>query len=126
MLLGCIAVVLTVVGCAASGKTPITEHFFNIEAQRGSLTNAALGKVTLGYGSSNLRFKWAGTQQDRYLLPALKSELQSANLFGADRTAPYTLAITVQNVKQGSAMLGYGTTTVELGVNYEVRDGQEL
>jgi hypothetical protein len=123
MLLGCIAVVLTVVGCAAPGKTPITEHFFNIEAQRGSLTNGALGKVTLGYGSSSLRFKWAGTQQDRYLLPALKSELQSANLFGADRTAPYTLAITVQKVKQGSAMLGYGTTTVKLGVNYEVRDG---
>lgn len=123
MLLGCIALILTVAGCAAPGKAPITEHFFNIEAQRGSLTNAALGKVTLGYGSSNLQFKWAGTQQDRYLLPALKSELQSANLFGADRKAPYTLAITVQNVKQGSAVLGYGTTTVELGVNYEVRDG---
>jgi uncharacterized caspase-like protein len=124
MLLGCIAVILTVAGCAVGpGKAPITEHFFNIEAQRGSLTNAALGKVTLGYGSPNLQFKWAGTQQDRFLLPALKSELQSANLFGADRTAPYTLAITVQNVKQGSAMLGYGTTTVELGVNYELRDG---
>jgi len=84
MLLGCIAVILTVAGCAAPGKAPITEHFFNIEAQRGSLTNAALGKVTLGYGSFNLQFKWAGRQQDRYLLPALKSELQSANLFGAD------------------------------------------
>ncbi len=121
MLLGCI--VVAVAGCAAPGTAPVTEHFFDIEAQRGSLTNAALGKVTLGYDPTDVQFKWAGTGQDRYLLPALKSELESANVFGADHSAPYTLAITVQNVKQGSAMLGYGTHKVELGVHYEVRDG---
>jgi len=74
MLLGCIVVAFG--GCAASpGASPITEHYFDIEAQRGSLTSAALGKVTLGYGSSGVLFEWAGSAQDRYLLPALKSAL---------------------------------------------------
>lgn len=121
-LLGCI--VVAVGGCAAAGPPPVTEHYFDLEAQRGSVTSVALGKVTLSYGSSGAQNEWAGPiNQERYLLPALKSELESANLFGADRSAPYTMVVTVQDVKQGSAMLGYGTHTVELGVHYEVRDG---
>ena len=121
MLLGCIVVAFG--GCAAPGPAPITEHYLDIEAQRGSLTSAALGKVTLAYGSTGVQFEWAGTAQDPYLLPALKSALESANVFGADHSAPYTLAVTVQKVKQGSALVGYGTHKVELGVHYEVRDG---
>ncbi len=68
-------------------------------------------------------FEWGGTRGDSYLLPALKSELESANIFGADQSAPYTLAVTVEAIEQGSALAGYGTHTVELGVRYEVRDG---
>jgi hypothetical protein len=66
--------------------------------------SVALGKVTLSYGSSGAQNEWAGPiNQERYLLPALKSELESANLFGADRSAPYTMVVTVQDVKQGTA-----------------------
>lgn len=122
MLLGCITV--TLVGCTAPREIPVTEHYLDLEAQRGALTGAALGKVTLAYGSNAARNEWAGPVgvEDRYVLPALKSALESANVFGADRSAPYTLAVTVQNVKQGS-FLSVGTHTVKLGVRYEMRDG---
>jgi hypothetical protein len=72
ILLGCVVIaigVMAIGGCAASGPPPVTEHYFDIEAQRGSLTSAALGKVTLGYGSPNVRYEWAGpVAQDCYRL----------------------------------------------------------
>jgi hypothetical protein len=115
--------VLAISGCAAPGPPAVTEYVFDLEAQQGALTRFALGKVRLGYGSNGAQFEWTGTGPERYLLPALRQELESSNLFGADRTAPYALAMTVQSVKQGSSLLGFGTHQVDLVVHYELRDG---
>lgn len=114
---------LAISGCATPGPPPVTEHVLNLEAQQGALTPYALGKVRLAYGSRTAMSELARGGGDNVLLAELQKGLGSANLFGADRTAPHTLAMTVQSVKQGSAMLGYGAHKVDMVVQYELRDG---
>lgn len=116
---------IALASCGTTEPQKATERTVEISAGATAVVPQSLGKIVVRY-DPRMAYKGQVDSIDDHLLGMIQSQVSDSQLFGSDRSSPFTLTATVEWAGQTFSFSGNSGSIRQLTVRYSLRepDGQ--